>query len=195
MRTHTSMHTHVIIGMAELKKNIEFVNLYLKNAMMGIEAKLVFGVIFSSYFLFMNPAHPMSGLSILFVLIILDFISGVMVAFYKKIFSSKAFAMGLWKLMAYVLAISTIRLLDIALFKGQTFFTEVAVGIFIVTEGISILENTIIMGVPIPASFLFALSKYSTNIQRFENGTVISKNCNPKTRKEYNSINIRKDKS
>ncbi|NLY42580.1 MAG: hypothetical protein GX066_01100 [Clostridiaceae bacterium] len=92
---------------------------------------------------------------ILLVLIILDTVTGVMVALKNKRFSSRGFAKCIKKLITYSVAIMTVRLLEMGTLSifHTSLLTRIMVAFLEVTEAFSILENLTLMDAPLPANF------------------------------------------
>lgn len=95
------------------------------------------------------------------MLVILDIISGVIVAMKHKCITSRQFSKSMFKLLAYVFAIGAVRLLEYSAFDNSFMLSKMMIGILAVTEGISILENSILMGLPLPKLFLNIIEKQS----------------------------------
>ena len=108
-------------------------------------------------------------LSILIVLMILDYITGVLKAWYKKEISSKTGIKGIIKKVAYLFSVAVAMTTDylITLLTNQVGFTDsktyfiglIVIIWYIINESISILENTNAIGVPLP-KFLKKLLKH-----------------------------------
>ena len=97
----------------------------------------------------------------IFVMILLDTITGMACALKMKRFNSRTFKKNFKKLLIYCTCILTIRLVEIgALSKFNIIFlTQFTAGFLIITEAISIFENLVILGLPIPDNFLNILFK------------------------------------
>ena len=93
-------------------------------------------------------------IQILIALILLDLFTGVCSALVKQKLSSKNFSRGCWKLFSYIVVIFTIRMVELAVMGNITFFTNMLISLLIITEAISIFENCVILGVPIPRYFI-----------------------------------------
>ena len=86
----------------------------------------------------------------LIVFMIIDYISGVMLAIVNKEVSSAVGARGIFKKMMIMAFVGMGHLLDAyAIGQGQMLQTEI-IFFYMSNEGISILENTTELGLPIP---------------------------------------------
>ena len=96
------------------------------------------------------------GTPALYTLIIfmgIDYISGVMLAIINKEVSSAVGARGIFKKMMIMAFVGMGHLLDAyAIGQGQMLQTAI-IFFYISNEGISILENTTELGLPIPQKF------------------------------------------
>jgi len=97
----------------------------------------------------------------LLILIIIDTITGIAQAVRFKRFRSSFLRKAVNKTILYGLCIITIRLLEqgILYFFNTTVISQITLGFLIVTEVISILENLVLLGVPLPTDFLTVLLK------------------------------------
>ncbi len=82
--------------------------------------------------------------------IVLDYLSGVMRAFYTGKLSSKVGAKGIIKKIGYIILVIVVEILDILL-KDNGYLRNIVIYMFIANEGISILENWSAMGIKLPA--------------------------------------------
>ena len=85
----------------------------------------------------------------LLIFIVLDYLSGVMRAFYTGKLSSKVGAKGIIKKIGYIILVILVEILDILL-KDNGYLRNIVIYMFIANEGISILENWAKMGIKIP---------------------------------------------
>ena len=98
------------------------------------------------------------GLTILVVMMLIDYVTGVLVAVTGKSpksetgkLSSVAGFMGLARKGFIMLIVLVATLLDKAIGNAAMMFQSAAVFYYIANEGLSILENADLMGVPFPA--------------------------------------------
>lgn len=99
----------------------------------------------------------MNGLLIaLFVSIVLDYATGIIKAGIKKELSSEIGFKGILKKMLILMVIALAHLIDNCVGSGET-WRNIAIVFYICNEGLSILENIIACGVPIPEKIKNAL--------------------------------------
>ncbi|MBZ9685348.1 phage holin family protein [Clostridium estertheticum] len=98
---------------------------------------------------------------ILLVLIILDTIIGISTAIKYKRFSSTGLRKATKKIITYSICVITVRLLETILTPliTTTMLSQIIIAFLAITEGVSILENLTLMGVPIPSNILPILIK------------------------------------
>ena len=98
---------------------------------------------------------------ILLVLIILDTFTGIYTAIKYKRFSSVGLRKSTKKIITYTLSIITVKLLETILDPIVTtiMLSQIVIAFLAITEGISILENLTLLGVPIPSNILPLLIK------------------------------------
>lgn len=103
-------------------------------------------------------------LTLLAAMMVIDYLSGIIVAWRGKSpktenggVSSKAGFDGLAKKAFIVLIVLLATVLDRAIGNGSMVFQMAAVFYYIANEGLSILENAALLGVPFPASMKSAL--------------------------------------
>lgn len=150
------MSLNIIDGIKNMKDTFvsSFTNLLPKTI-----GALPFSALIITYFKnFLLPLY------ILFILVIVDAITGVLIAVKKKELNSHEFSRTIWKYVTYTLSIFSVGLMEIVIggiggFLEQNAITTFLIGILIVTEAISILENCSKLGLPIPKNFLNLLSK------------------------------------
>lgn len=80
----------------------------------------------------------------------MDYLTGVMRAFYTGKLSSKVGAKGIIKKIGYIILVIVVEILDILL-KDNGYLRNIVIYMFIANEGISILENWSAMGIKLPA--------------------------------------------
>ena len=107
--------------------------------------KLGLAMIFAAL---MEHAHMLTVLALLYII---DFVCGFAVAWRLRGVSSAAMRRGLAKAVLYMVFIMTIHIAETAITGGlSTFATSTAIGILIFTESLSIIENLINLGLPMP---------------------------------------------
>ena len=109
-------------------------------------------------FIFLVTGGQDDAMNVLLILMTVDYLSGVIKAFITCTANSKAGIIGIKKVMI-ILVIVLAYQLDI-LFDGKLAIKTLAVGVFISNEGLSILENASICGIPIPEKLKKVLTQY-----------------------------------
>lgn len=96
---------------------------------------------------------------ILLVLILIDTFTGVSTAIKYKRFSSIGLRKTIRKIITYAISIITIRMLEIVLnpIVTTTMLSKIIIAFLAITEGVSILENLTLLGVPLPSNVLSLL--------------------------------------
>ena len=110
-------------------------------------------------FIFLVTGGQDDAMNVLLILMTVDYLSGVIKAFITCTANSKAGIIGIIKKVMIILVIVLAYQLDI-LFDGKLAIKTLAVGVFISNEGLSILENASICGIPIPEKLKKVLTQY-----------------------------------
>ena len=110
-------------------------------------------------FIFLVTGGQDDAMNVLLILMTVDYLSGVIKAFITCTANSKAGIRGILKKVMIILVIVLAYQLDI-LFDGKLAIKTLAVGVFISNEGLSILENASICGIPIPEKLKKVLTQY-----------------------------------
>ncbi len=110
-------------------------------------------------FIFLVTGGQDDAMNVLLILMTVDYLSGVIKAFITCTANSKAGIIGILKKVMIILVIVLVYQLDI-LFDGKLAIKTLAVGVFISNEGLSILENASICGIPIPEKLKKVLTQY-----------------------------------
>lgn len=113
-------------------------------------------------FIFLVTGGQDDAMNVLLILMTVDYLSGVIKAFITCTANSKAGVIGILKKVMIILVIVLAYQLDILdiLFDGKLAIKTLAVGVFISNEGLSILENASICGIPIPEKLKKVLTQY-----------------------------------
>lgn len=105
-------------------------------------------------------------LTVLAVMMLIDYMTGLIVAACGRSpktdgggLSSKVGFIGIFKKIMIVLAVFAATLLDKAIGNGKFVFQSVAAMYYIGNEGLSIIENSALMGVPFPERIKSALEE------------------------------------
>ena len=88
-------------------------------------------------------------LQVLIILMIIDYITGILAGFYFKELSSKKSFKGIIKKFFLLTIVSLSKMID-EILGGNGLIRSTILLFFIATEGLSILENSIKVGVPVP---------------------------------------------
>ena len=88
-------------------------------------------------------------LQVLIILMIIDYITGILAGFYFKELSSKKSFKGIIKKFFLLTIVSLSQMMD-EILCGNGLIRSTILLFFISTEGLSILENSIKVGVPVP---------------------------------------------
>ena len=110
-------------------------------------------------FIFLVTGGQDEAMRILLILMTVDYLSGVIKAFVTCTANSKAGVIGILKKVMIILVIVLAYQLDI-LFNGKLAIKTLAIGVFISNEGLSILENASLCGLPIPEKLKKVLLQY-----------------------------------
>ena len=94
---------------------------------------------------------------VLLAMIVLDYITGIMVAIIKKNLSSSIGFNGIFKKIAILLVVSAGYLIGQSM--GVPEVRSIVIGFYIVNEGISITENAGNLGVPLPKKLIEILQQ------------------------------------
>ena len=110
-------------------------------------------------FIFLITGGQDEALRILLILIAVDYSSGIIKAYITKTANSKLGIIGILKKVMILLVIVLAYHLDILL-GSKLGIKTLTIGVFISNEGLSILENASICGVPIPEKVKNVLTQY-----------------------------------
>ncbi|MCL2694655.1 MAG: phage holin family protein [Oscillospiraceae bacterium] len=86
----------------------------------------------------------------LLAFVILDYITGVIAAITKKNLSSEIGFDGICKKIMVFVVVAVANIIDTQVIKSGSALKTAALFLFISNEGISLLENAALMGLPIP---------------------------------------------
>ena len=100
-----------------------------------------------------------SFLYALIMFVIVDYITGVMVAIIEKTLSSRIGFKGIFKKVLIFFMVGIAHVIDINILESSHFLRTAVIFFYISNEGISILENTSIIGLPIPSKLKEVLEK------------------------------------
>ncbi|HFI0253684.1 TPA: holin family protein [Streptococcus suis] len=89
-------------------------------------------------------------LYVLLVFIIIDYLTGIFAAVVEKQLSSSIGFRGIFKKIAILFLVSLGHLIDTAIIKQGGTIRTMVIFFYLSNEGLSILENTVRIGLPIP---------------------------------------------
>ena len=95
----------------------------------------------------------------LIAFVVVDYITGVLRAIVEKNLSSRIGAKGIVKKVAIFLIVGIANITDIHLLGGGSALRTATIFFYCSNEGISLIENSAVLGLPIPQVFLDALSQ------------------------------------
>ena len=98
------------------------------------------------------------ALKSLFIVIVIDYATGILSAIYNKQINSKVGFKGILKKFSYLLIIALSVIVDNILGQSGTIRTLV-IYFFVANDGISILENVAEMNIPLPPKLLETLEQ------------------------------------
>lgn len=98
-------------------------------------------------------------LAALIALMSIDYISGVTAAIVKKELSSEIGFKGILKKLFILLLIGVTHILDFYVIKSAPVLQSAICMFFIANEGISIIENSAALGIPIPQKLISVLAQ------------------------------------
>ena len=95
----------------------------------------------------------------LIAFMILDYVSGVLVAIAKKDLSSEVGFKGIAKKVIIMLLVAVGHILDTHILGGGAVCRSAVIGFYLANEGISILENAAELGLPLPKKLIVVLKQ------------------------------------
>ena len=101
------------------------------------------------------------ALKSLLIVIVIDYVTGILSAIYNKQINSKVGFKGILKKFSYLLIIALSVIIDNILGQSGTIRTLV-IYFFVANDGISILENVAEMNIPLPPKLLETLQQLKT---------------------------------
>jgi len=113
-----------------------------------------------------------AALKILAIFIVVDYVTGLMKAIYKKEVASDIGWRGLLKKASIFIVVIVAYQLDVAIANETPLFRTMSCYFYIANEGISITENIAILGVPLPGFILKVLKNIK---EQNDNPEVVNK--------------------
>lgn len=122
-----------------------------------IDGKFIFGAIGTGIGWFLGDIDGLIYALIAFIIV--DFITGSVVAYKKKQLSSKKGFLGFFKKCVIFLIVGIANILDVYVIKLNSVIRTTVIFYYIANEGLSILENSGKLGLPIPKKLKEALKQ------------------------------------
>lgn len=116
----------------------------------------IFSII-TTYFVYLIGGIDIA-IQCLFIVMIIDYISGVISAIYNKKLNSKIGFKGILKKAVYILVIILAVILD-KLLGQDGILRTIVIYFFVANDGISIIENIAEMGIPLPKKLIEVLEQ------------------------------------
>lgn len=90
---------------------------------------------------------------------IIDYVSGVIVAVFRRELSSEVGFKGIAKKVLIMGLVAVGHILDTHILGGEAVCRSAVIGFYIANEGISILENSAKLGLPLPKKLITVLKQ------------------------------------
>ena len=97
----------------------------------------------------------------LFIFLIIDYVTGVFAAIVEKNLSSSLGFRGIFKKVAILFLVSVGHLIDTEIIKQGGAIRTMVIFFYLSNEGLSILENTVRIGLPIPEKLRALLKQFN----------------------------------
>jgi len=102
----------------------------------------------------------MDGMLIaLVVMMVLDYVTGVICAVFDKTLSSAVGFRGIVKKVVILMLVGVANILDVHVIGGGSALRGVVIGFYISNEGLSLLENAAHIGLPVPEKLKAVLAQ------------------------------------
>lgn len=102
----------------------------------------------------------MDGMLIaLVVMMVLDYVTGVICAVFDKTLSSAVGFKGIVKKVLILMLVGVANILDVHVIGGGSALRGVVIGFYISNEGLSLLENAAHIGLPVPEKLKAVLAQ------------------------------------
>jgi toxin secretion/phage lysis holin len=98
-------------------------------------------------------------LQALVILVLIDYLTGVMAAYFEKTLNSEVGFKGIVKKICIFLMVAMAQTLDVTAGLGEPWIRTCVIMFFVANESLSALENMGRLGVPLPEPLLAALQK------------------------------------
>lgn len=124
---------------------------------------LLFGAILSLIFYLTGGENEL--LSFLCYAMVIDYVSGIIKSFITKKMNSRTGIKGILKKSMMILVIAAVNILDTVL-QAPVEFKTIIISLFLSNEILSVLENAILSGIPIPDCIKRELEK---RLEQYQN--------------------------
>lgn len=114
-------------------------------------------------------------LAVLIIMIVIDYVTGVMVAIAEKKISSKIGFIGICRKILIMLFVGIANVLDLYVIGSGSMLRTASIFFYISNEGISILENASKLGLPVPVKIKNMLDQLHDTAEKGEEGEENSK--------------------
>ncbi|MFR5264026.1 holin family protein [Clostridium sp.] len=104
---------------------------------------------------------------VLCIMLVLDFLTGIMKALKTGTYRSNTFKIGLFKTTGYFISLVAVEQLDI-MCKANGMFRNVMISFIVGNEGLSIVENLGVLGVKFPNVITNALANLRTHTSNID---------------------------
>lgn len=102
----------------------------------------------------------MELVKILVIIIILDYVTGILVAIYQRKISSEIGYKGIIKKIGIIICVIMCKLIEVLPFENIPSIYQLSILFFSLNESFSILENLYKLEVPLPRQIFKVLEKY-----------------------------------
>ncbi|MFB8607569.1 phage holin family protein [Enterococcus casseliflavus] len=102
--------------------------------------------------------------------VVVDYVTGLLRAINEKKLSSKIGAKGITKKIMIFLLVGVAHMLDVEVIKGGNVLRDAVIFFYISNEGISLLENAVAIGLPVPEKLREILQQLHEKKEETENG-------------------------
>lgn len=102
-------------------------------------------------------------LTALIIFVIIDYITGVIDGIYTKTLSSEIGYKGIFKKVCIFIMVAVAHIVDLYVIKEGAAVRSSVIFFYLANEGISILENITVLGVPVPEKLAEILKNLDKN--------------------------------
>ncbi|EAA0387912.1 holin, partial [Listeria monocytogenes] len=106
----------------------------------------------------------------LLTFVVVDYVTGLLRAINEKQLSSRIGAKGITKKVLIFLLVGIAHMLDVEVIKGGNVLRDAVIFFYISNEGISLLENAVAIGMPVPEKLKEILQQLHDKKGEQENG-------------------------